>query len=749
MTNTRLMSFSKASRLFLGNHWVDVLLSFSILASMVYILENASWVWNPPALIGLLFVGVVTGTLLGKTRWPMIFNLLYILIIGMAIGTQYIAKVIVPGIDSFWVWLELSNWQIFLFIERFHGWLEIILTRKIIYDQGFWEFLMIIVTWFTSAWLLLCLQRKKHPTIGLIPILFAIGYVTHQDKNPIFLFLIVLFLSMILLHSRDYQHIEADWQKKKLDFPEQLWLEKSSLVIYLSVFVLLFSSLTSFLITKEGLQDIREWVKGLTEPDVVENTRPFNNAQFTRPEIQEGGSAFLAPIDMAHVGAPLPLVEGIVMRVRVMDPTPRPWRMAIYDRYTGQGWNEAAMDELRAARELDIDQEGRKALLQRFTLYRKSDARLFAAGEAVQAISDGVQIVPLINDESHIVIGVVQRYELISMVPNVHTNMLKKVEGSIPQEIKDVYLQLPDTIPQRVYQQSQRLFADEPSYYEKVIRVQDYIRQVVPYDLETPAPSENQDVVDYFLFEAESGFCTYYASAMAVLLRIEGIPTRVVTGYAPGIYVVEEGHFEVTGDLAHAWVEVYFPGYGWIPFEPTPFQAIPGYSIEDEVPVDPIVEEIKMFDTKVGLFIKQVFFVIVVGISLFITVLLMTKFIRRRIQERHLALLPAVLNYQRLRTNLAKAGVSSPPNTTPREFLSETYQRLADYPNLQDALAKSTDLYEKSTYSPHQPDVKEIVALKTTFREAFWDQIKLRLAHWKTQLNAKFFDTQINKEILD
>lgn len=732
MNNARLMNFSKASRLFLGNHWVDVLLSFSILAIMVYILENSSWVWNPPALIGLIFVGAVAGILLGKTRWPMIFTLIYILLMGMAIGTQYIAKILVPEIDSFWVWLELSNWQIFLFIERFHGWWEIILTRKIIYDQGFWEFLMIIVAWFTSAWLLLCLQRKKHPAIGIIPILFVIGYVIHQDKNTIFLFLIVLFLSMILLHSRDYQYIEADWQKKKLDFPEQLWLEKSSLVIYLSVIVIWLSSLVSFLITKEGLQDIRDWVKELTEPEVVENTLSTSVSSSYRQNITGESSALLPQIDMTRIGASLPTTEGVVMRVRVMDPTPRPWRMAIYDQYTGQGWIEAAVDEERAAKEFDFAQEGRKALLQRFTLYRKSTERSFAAGEAVQAISDGVQIVPLVSDESTIVTGVVQGYELISMVPNVHTNMLKKAEGSIPQEIKDVYLQLPDALPQRVIQEAQKLFADEPSYYEKVIRVQDYVRQAVPYDLETPAPSENQDVVDYFLFEAETGFCTYYASAMAVLLRIEGIPTRVVTGYAPGVYVVEEGHFEVTGDLAHAWVEVYFPGYGWIPFEPTPSQAIPGYSIKDELPEDPVVEKIKMFDSKVGLFIKQVFFVIVFGISLLITVLLVTKFIRGRIQGRHLAYLPAVLNYQRLRTNLAKAGVTSPPNITPREFLSETNQRLADFPKLKDALVKSTDLYEKSTYSPYQPDEEEIDALRITYREASWDQIKLRIVYWKT-----------------
>ena len=103
-----------------------------------------------------------------------------------------------------------------------------------------------------------------------------------------------------------------------------------------------------------------------------------------------------------------------------------------------------------------------------------------------------------------------------------------------------------------------RLIEDESTNHEKVIRIQNYVRQVTPYDLESPAPAAGQDVVDYFLFEAPSGFCSFYASVIAILLRVEGIPARVVTGYAPGVYVVEQGNFEVTGDLAHAWVAVYF-----------------------------------------------------------------------------------------------------------------------------------------------------------------------------------------------
>src|SRR5215212_2301534 len=90
-----------------------------------------------------------------------------------------------------------------------------------------------------------------------------------------------------------------------------------------------------------------------------------------------------------------------------------------------------------------------------------------------------------------------------------------------------------------------------------------------PESWQTSSPRDNQDVVDYVLFESREGYCEYYASAMAVLLRAEGIPSRVVGGYFPAPYDANEGGHLYREKNAHLWVEVFFPGYGWIPFEPT------------------------------------------------------------------------------------------------------------------------------------------------------------------------------------
>jgi hypothetical protein len=127
--------------------------------------------------------GAFIGILVGRTRWLILFNILSILSFGLLIGMQSIAKIILPNLDSFWIWLEYSNWQTYLFMERFQGWIDVILAGKIIYDQGFWEFLLIFISVVSSARLMFCLQRKINPILGLIPTLFSMGYSPGSETN--------------------------------------------------------------------------------------------------------------------------------------------------------------------------------------------------------------------------------------------------------------------------------------------------------------------------------------------------------------------------------------------------------------------------------------------------------------------------------------------------------------------------------------------------------------------------------------
>ena len=99
--------------------------------------------------------------------------------------------------------------------------------------------------------------------------------------------------------------------------------------------------------------------------------------------------------------------------------------------------------------------------------------------------------------------------------------------------------------------------------------VQTWLQTNTQYDLSVPREPDGVDAVDQFLFVTRRGFCEHIAAAMAVLLRADGIPTRIVTGYGPGERNPFTGYYEVRSSDAHAWVEVYYPGYGWVPYDPT------------------------------------------------------------------------------------------------------------------------------------------------------------------------------------
>jgi hypothetical protein len=140
-------------------------------------------------------------------------------------------------------------------------------------------------------------------------------------------------------------------------------------------------------------------------------------------------------------------------------------------------------------------------------------------------------------------------------------------------EIYTSNTQLPEIVTPRVRQLATELTKDKDNDYDKAKAIEEYLSNNYPYTLSPGNAPRKKDFVDYFLFEGKKGYCTYYASAMTVLLRCVNIPARYVEGYMLPPES-ENGIFKVTNQQAHAWVEVYFEGLGWIPFEPTsPFSS--------------------------------------------------------------------------------------------------------------------------------------------------------------------------------
>ncbi|NLP37547.1 MAG: hypothetical protein GX357_07835 [Firmicutes bacterium] len=134
----------------------------------------------------------------------------------------------------------------------------------------------------------------------------------------------------------------------------------------------------------------------------------------------------------------------------------------------------------------------------------------------------------------------------------------------------DSFLLLPENLPERIREVAEEVTANKDGYYAKMKALENYLRTSLTYDLNPSPLPEGQDFVDYFLFADKRGYCTAFASALAVMGRAVGVPTRYVQGFKMPEATDTKGIFHIAGTNAHAWVEAYIPNIGWMIFEATP-----------------------------------------------------------------------------------------------------------------------------------------------------------------------------------
>ena len=160
------------------------------------------------------------------------------------------------------------------------------------------------------------------------------------------------------------------------------------------------------------------------------------------------------------------------------------------------------------------------------------------------------------------------RYEGFSLLPARNVPRLRAASTEYSEEIRNIYLQLPKLDP-RIPELAKQITARAQTPFDKTITLENYLRSHYAYNLNlTGKPGD--DPLAHFLFETRSGHCEYFASAMAIMLRTLDIPTREVNGFLPGEYNDLGEDYIVRASDAHSWVEVYFPGTGWMTFDPTP-----------------------------------------------------------------------------------------------------------------------------------------------------------------------------------
>jgi hypothetical protein len=242
----------------------------------------------------------------------------------------------------------------------------------------------------------------------------------------------------------------------------------------------------------------------------------------------------------------------------------RYWKIGAYDRYTGDGWVRTA-----AADPFDGSQSGPPGPTREVsqTVTVESDLSVLPAAWKPTRLS-GVDADRTgfggLRPQDTLESG--ERYEVLSRVSTASPDQLRAAGENYSEVDLEAYTGLPDSTPDALTEYTTTLTANANNSYDTARIVESHLEGQKSYSLDVERPSG--DVASSFLFEMDAGYCTYYATTMVAMLRSQGIPARFVTGYTPGQDV--DGEYVVRGLNAHAWVEVYFPGYGWQQFDPTP-----------------------------------------------------------------------------------------------------------------------------------------------------------------------------------
>ncbi len=277
--------------------------------------------------------------------------------------------------------------------------------------------------------------------------------------------------------------------------------------------------------------------------------------------------------DSIRLGQAPNLGDRVIMTVEA--PEGHFWRAVTYDFYTGAGWRTTESDK---ADKIALPTTDRETFQATFDIIVPHSNILFAANEP-QKVDVPYQFYTGADKSYSTSLHALNRsqaagtYTVTSLVSVADKQTLRKVAPTYSDYLKSKYLQLPSTLPQRVKTLAHQIMDNIPNAYDRAEALESFLRSPpFSYSPQVKPTPPGKDPVDYFLFDLKQDFCEYFASAMVVMLREEGIPARLVEGFTTGTYDSASNAWVVKEQDAHAWVEAYFPGYGWIEFEPTPSQ---------------------------------------------------------------------------------------------------------------------------------------------------------------------------------
>jgi transglutaminase-like putative cysteine protease len=552
-----------------------------MLLSITWSIELAGWVEGLYVVEWSALCGLLLGFLMTRLGWPRAMSHLTSILLGALIAVAVVGRFSAPSAG----WWDGAG----VVAYHFDAWLRVLVSTRSSADPITFVLLMTVVGWwmgYVCAWMVFGAHRVWQALALSGAAMLLVAYGSAHEVAPFF----VLFIfCALLLAVRLYVYTqEESWDKRPARYDRDMTLHflrdggllALALLIIVWVIPLLSSSstLSDLWLGMEGPWQAAgdQWNRLFS--GVLGNSRGYENVPFGQ---------------QLALGGPIDLGEEIVMWVGTDGA--RYWRGMVYDRYDGRGWRGTDEETVVVppGRDLPVEDgyEMRRLVEQTVLPNRAGVAQVFQLGEPL-IVNVPAEIRYSVTDpgasgtedpwgatvtisliKTRVPVSVDRPYVVFSLTSIADVESLREAGDAYPEWIRERYLQLQPALPRRVTDLAEEVTSPYDNAYDKSAAIQDYLRRTIVYREDVEAPPEGRDSIDYLLFDSQAGYCNYYASAMVVMARSVGVPARLAVGYAGGELDTDTGWYAVRQRDAHAWVEVYFPSYGWVEFEPTASEA--------------------------------------------------------------------------------------------------------------------------------------------------------------------------------
>ena len=561
------------NRLKIEEGWFTLLLVWALVMTAALAILNAELISGLELMPIIGSAGVFVGIILAKSRFParsahsiaVIYGLFFLIFI---VGKE------LP--------LELS-WRerIVDLIGRQSEWISKAISQGSSRDGLIFVIHTSVIFWllgYTASWYTF---RRPRLWLVVLPsgfVLLSIVYYYYGPK-PLAGFLVIYTLLSLMYIARTHLGAqEKKWRAEAVRFDSGLRSNFFQASLLAALIVLGISW---------GLPSAPEnsaLSNAFSQSNISERWRGFQDSWtrlFSSLRVYGAGTndAFRNSLSL---GGPRSVSNTLIMDIYLEEPLPYVyWKAVSYDDYEDGTWTISSSDSY----DLLPDEGGipiestrmRKEVVQTIVNYVPNAATIYAAPDLINSerhivvnhsLDDAGKIV-VHSARSRLMLRQGERYRVVSDYSIADATSLRQASQEYPDWIRAKYLQVSESITPETIALAEKLSIEADNPFDKAISIRNYLRSNIAYNDQIQAPPEGVEPIHYVLFQRQEAYCNYYASAMVIMLRSQGVAARFVAGYTQGDWDDETGSYRVRAKNAHAWVEVYFPEFGWVQFEPT------------------------------------------------------------------------------------------------------------------------------------------------------------------------------------